>query len=87
MLQVSDDAKSLLKELLEERSEATHVFRLAKEGEGLGLRLDAPAEGDVMFQHEETDILAVAAEVADALEGVTIDREDSPEGPRLVLAQ
>lgn len=87
MLQVSESAKSLLKELLDERTEPTHVFRLSKEGESFGLRFDAPAEDDVMFQHEETEVLAVAAEVADDLEGVTIDREDSPEGPRLVLAQ
>lgn len=87
MLQVSDSAKSLLKELLDERTDATHVFRLSKEGEGFGLRFDAPDESDVMFQHEETAVLAVAADVADSLEGVTIDREDPPEGPRLVLVQ
>lgn len=87
MLQVSDNAKALLKDLLDERPEPTHVFRLSKEGESFGLQFDAPVEGDVMYQHEDTDVLAVAADVVDGLEGVTIDREDSPEGPRLVLVQ
>ena len=87
MLQVSDNAKSLLKDLLQERPEPTHVFRLSKEGESFGLRFDAPAQDDIMFQHEEKDVLAVAADVAEGLGDVTIDREDSPEGPRLVLVQ
>ena len=87
MLQVSDNAKSLLKDLLDERSDPTHVFRLSKEGERFGLRFDVPAEGDVVFCHEETDVLTVASDVADSLEGITIDREDSPEGPRLVVVK
>lgn len=87
MLQVSDSAKSLLNELLEKRSDPTHVLRLSKDGEGFGLGFDAAVEGDTMFDHEGTAVLAVAADVADSLEGVTIDQEDTPEGPRLVFAQ
>ena len=87
MLQVCDSARSLLKDSLEERSDPSHVFRLSKEGEKFALRFDVPAEQDVMFQHEGTDVLAVAADVADSLEGVTIDRQDSPQGPKLVLAK
>ncbi len=87
MLQVSDNAKSLLKDLLDKRSDPTHVLRLSKEGESLELRFDVPAEGDVVFQHEETDVIAVASDVADSFEGVTIDRKDSPEGPRLEMVK
>ena len=55
--------------MLEERSQPTYVFRLSKEGESFALRLDAAAEGDVTSQHEKTDVLAAAADVADGLEG------------------
>ena len=87
MLQVSDNACLLLKELLDDRPESDQVFRLSKMDDGFELQLGAAAEGDVMFQHDESDVLAVAAEVAETLEGLTIDREDSTDGPRLVLVE
>jgi len=85
MLEVSDSARSLLKELLEERTDPAHIFRLSKDGDAFGLRFDVPAEGDIMFQFEDTDVLAVAGDAAETLDAFTIDREESPEGPRLTL--
>ncbi len=85
MLQVSDSARSLLKDLLEERKDPAHVFRLSQDGEDFGIGFDAPVSGDVMFQFEDTDVLAVAVDAAEALDGIRMDREDSPDGARLVL--
>ena len=86
MLDVSDKAKAFLSELLVQRAEPAHVFRPLRQAGGFKMNFEAAADGDVVFQHEETTILAVAADLADELNG-TIDRQDNAEGPRLVLVR
>lgn len=87
MLPVSEDAKSLLSELLQGQAESAQIFRLSKKDEGLELSLENPTEGDVLLQHGEADVLAVAPDVAGTLEGLTIDCVDTQDGPRLVLVE
>ena len=87
MLQVSESARSLLKDILDAQPESNQIFRLDKGMNGLELSLADPVEGDVLFQHDESDVLAVSSEVAESLDGLTIDCEESPEGPRLVLVE
>ncbi len=87
MLQVSDNAKALLNEMLEGRPDEAQIFRLARKGEGFELTLEVPAQDDVLFQHGEAHVLAVASDVAESLDGLTIDREDTVDGPRLVLVE
>ncbi|OGO50028.1 MAG: hypothetical protein A2148_02955 [Chloroflexi bacterium RBG_16_68_14] len=82
---MSEDAKSLLSELLEGRAESAQVFRLAKKGDEFELSFEIPTEGDVLFQHGEADVLAVAPDVAETLEGLSIDLVETEESPRLVL--
>jgi hypothetical protein len=86
VFEVSEKARSLLKELLPQRPEPEQVFRLSRQSGAFGLRFDIPSEGDVLIEHEEETILAISPELADSLVG-TIDREDSAEGPRLVLVR
>jgi hypothetical protein len=83
---MSDRAKAFLKELLPQRPEPEQVFRLARAGSGFALRFDEPKEDDMVFEHEDEQILAVSLELMDRLDG-TIDREDSTDGPRLVLVR
>ena len=86
MLDVSEKAKAFLNELLTQRADPTHVFRLMRQAGGFKMNCEAAADGDIVYQHEETNILAVAADLADEL-NATIDRQDNAEGPRLVLVR
>ena len=86
MLDVSEKAKAFLNELLPQRPDPTHIFRLLRQAGGFKMNFEAAADGDVVFQHEDTNILAVAADLADELNG-TIDRQDAADGPRLVLVR
>ena len=86
MLEVSERAKSLLKDLLPQSPEPGQLFRLARQGSGFALRFEEPVEDDVVFAYEDVTVLAVSAELARNMRG-TIDREDSADGPRLVLVQ
>ena len=48
---------------------------------------DDEQEGDQVVEHEGSKILLVRAELTTQLEGVTIDCQDTPEGPQLVLSK
>jgi len=37
-------------------------------------------------EHEESKVLLVEEDLADTLQGITIDIEDTPEGARLVIS-
>ncbi len=89
MVTVTEGAKQLLKEkLLAHRSEPDVCMRLESEPSGqLVLVLDRESEDDQVVEHDEMKVLLVAPEVATKLEGVTIDTEDTSEGPRLVLSK
>ena len=38
------------------------------------------------MEHEESKVLLVEEDLADTLQGITIDIEDTPEGARLVIS-
>lgn len=86
MIDVSDRAKAFLNDLLDQRPEPAHIFRLLRAAGGFKMNFEAAADGDVVFKHEDTDILAIAMDLAEEM-NATIDRQDSPEGPRLVMVR
>jgi len=47
--------------------------------------VDTETLGDQVVEHEGSKVLIVERELADQLEGVTVDVEDTPEGPRLSI--
>jgi Fe-S cluster assembly iron-binding protein IscA len=86
MVQVSEIAKDALhQEIVETRERDSDVYRLLKDGNSFALELGNAEEGDVVISHQETAILAIPSDVANMLEGVTIDLQEDEEGPRLVL--
>lgn len=88
MLQVSERAKEVLKEtLLSERQSDQEVFRLQQSEDRLGLTLATAESGDVRYEHEGTLVMVAESELANALDGITIDCEDRSEGPALVITQ
>jgi len=90
MVTVTERAKEELKDILlaAEVSEPEISLRLAPTAPGqFGLVPDKEQEGDQIVEHEGTKVLLVEAELVAPLEGVTIDCQDSPEGPRLVMTK
>jgi Fe-S cluster assembly iron-binding protein IscA len=88
MLQVSDRAMSLLKEtLLSERQDEGEVFRLSPSDDRLGLRLARAELDDIRYEQDGTVVLVATVELANALDGATIDFEDSDDGPSLIITE
>jgi len=87
MLAITDDAKELLKGVLEQRGEPTQGLRLHETGEGLELRLDQAAEDDVIYDVDGRDVLLVQRDLANKMDGITIEREEAPGGARLVISK
>jgi hypothetical protein len=80
MLQISNDAKSMLLDGLDEGQ----VYRLVIAEDKLALSLGPVVEGDTVYDLDGTPVLSTTPELAGQLNS-TIDVEDTPEGSRLVL--
>lgn len=90
MLTVTESAKQHLKELLlAARSDDPEIsLRLELKPSGqFGMVLDREAEGDQVVEHEGAKVLLVASELAPVVEGVTLDVQDTPDGPKLVVSR
>jgi len=87
MLTVTEGAKQLLKEILTAHSDDPEMgVRLASDPQGqLGLVLGEEQPGDHVVEHQESKVLLVASELAPRLEEVTLDVEDTDDGPKLVV--
>ena len=85
MLTITESAKQLLKEILETHSDDPNkVIRLVLESPGqLGLALGTERKDDQVIEHEEAKVLVVSKELMPAVEGVTLDVEDTENGPKL----
>lgn len=86
MLAVTDDAKVLLKEVLEQRGQPDQVLRLSRTAGGFELTLDRASDDDVTYDVDGRDVLAVQRELADELRGITVELQEAAGGPRLVFA-
>lgn len=89
MLTVTESAKQLLKETLQAHTDDLEVGLRLSPGEPgqLGLVLDGEAEGDQVVEHEGAKVLLVASELAPAVDGVTLDIQDTADGPKLVVSR
>lgn len=87
MIGVTERAKQELKKILSDKVDNPKaVLRLTATDQGrLGLIIDVETPGDKVVEHESSKVLLVEQELADRLEGITIDVEDTTEGARLVL--
>ena len=85
MLQVTDRAATILREIQTQQGETEKVLRLVNQGDQFELSFDTVKEDDHAFQSEGTDVLLVGPDVAELLADATIDAQDTPEGPRLTL--
>jgi len=62
-------------------------LRLTANDQGqLGLAIDVEKQGDQAVEHEDSKVLLVEKNLADTLQEITIDVDDTPEGVRLVIS-
>ncbi|MFQ6114202.1 MAG: hypothetical protein ACE5NG_08945 [bacterium] len=89
MLTVTDNAKEELKKTLQAHTDDPEVsLRLELKPPGqFGLVLGKEAEDDQVVEHEGTKVLLVAAELASAVEGITLDVQDTADGPKLAVSK
>jgi len=87
MLTVTEGAKKLLKETLLAHSDDPEAgLRLSMQPPGqFGVVLDSEAEGDQVVEHEGSKVLLVASELAPVVDGITLDVQDTADGPQLVV--
>ncbi len=84
MLQITDEAKTTLKNTLDDTGQDGHVFRLGRQGDDIAIGIGGAEDGDLVFDLDGDPILAVPTDLADELDA-TIDVEQTQEGARLVL--
>ena len=88
MISVTDEAKKALKSILLAKVDNHFAcLRLISARKGqLGLGIDIEQSGDEALEYEGSKLLLVEHGLADSLKGVTLDIENTPEGPELVIA-
>ena len=85
---VSDRALSALSQALDaSRATEEDVLRISHMEGRLVLVIDQEQDGDEILIWEERAVLAVSPEAQDALDGFTLDAEQTPEGLAFVLKQ
>ena len=87
MLAIADDAKEVLRDVLEQRGQPGQALRLSEAAEGLEVTLDQAAEDDVIYNIDGREVLIVQRDLANRMDGTTIQREESRDGPRLAISK
>jgi Fe-S cluster assembly iron-binding protein IscA len=89
MLIVTEDAKQMLKETLQEHSDdpETGIRLSVQEGGRFGISLDSESEGDQVVEHEGAKVLLIAPTLSNVLEGRTMDVHVTEEGPKLYITK
>ncbi|MFC2020858.1 HesB/IscA family protein [Chloroflexota bacterium] len=87
MVRVTERAKQELKRLLAQKVDWPEArLRLMDRGEGiLGLGIDIESPGDEIVEYQGVKVLNVDRILANSIEGITIDVDDTPEGAELVI--
>jgi hypothetical protein len=84
MLQITEEAKTTLKQSLEGTGPEGHVFRLGRQGSELAMGIGGAEDGDTLYDLDGEPVLAVPADLAEELDA-TIDVQQTNEGAKLVL--
>lgn len=89
MINVTEQAKDELKKLLSLNVDFPQArLRIMDRGQGIiGLGIDIEAPGDCVIEYEGTKVLVIESELVNTLQGVTIDVDDTPDGPELVVTE
>ena len=89
MIEVSERAKQELKKILMDHVDNPQAgLRLtASEPGQFGLGLDVEMPGDQVVEHEGSKVLLVTKELAASLQGIQMDVQETPQGPKIVLLE
>lgn len=87
MLTVTQDAKAHLANLLEHNNvpDGTAV-RLVVAEQGLAMTTDSPGNEDATFDHEGRTVLVMENDIAEQLDGRTLDVEETDDGAELKVS-
>ncbi|MFC2021033.1 hypothetical protein ACFLU1_04490 [Chloroflexota bacterium] len=87
MIHITERAKEELKRLLSQKVEWPYArLRLIDRGqEDLGLGIDVEMPGDQVVEYQGIKILVIEHELAKKVKGITLDVENTADGPELVL--
>ena len=88
MINITERAKQELRKLLSKKVDWPDArLRLMDRGQGkLGLGIDMEARGDRAIEYEGVKVLIVEPELASNLKEVTLDVDETPRGPELVIS-
>lgn len=89
MIAVTERAKQELKRILADREgNSQDGLRLLVSSPGeFGLSTDTEMPGDQVVKHEGVKVLLVEEGLATSLDGVILDVEDTPDGPKLTIVR
>lgn len=88
MINVTERAKKELKKLLVATVEHPLARLRLTSGsrDKIGLGIDVELPGDKTVEFEGVTVLLVGQDLAPTLKGITLDVDDTPDGPQLVLS-
>ena len=89
MVNVSENARCELKKLLEAKVDWPGArLRLIDRGQGvIGLGVDLESPGDEVIEYNGVPIMVIGPEFASGLKLITLDVDDTPGGPELVITE
>ena len=89
MIDITEHAKEELNRLLIAKVDwPGALLRLIDRGKGkLGLGIDIQKPGDEVIEYESKRLLLVEPTLASSLEDITLDVDDTPDGPELVIIE
>ena len=87
MISITERAKRELRKLLSENVDWPEArLRLLDRGEGvLGIGIDIEMPGDWIVECEDKKVLVIEPGLAANLSKITLDVDETPEGPELVI--
>jgi len=87
MIDVTERAIQELKKILSAKADLPQArLRLTSSEQGkLGLGIDIDMPGDRVVEYEGSKLLCVEETLADSLDGIVLDVEETIDGPQLVI--
>jgi len=89
MIGVTERAKSALKEILTSKVDNPQAcFRLQADDQGqIGIIIDIEMPGDKTVEHEGSTLLVAEQQLAESMNHLAIDIDDSSEGSHLIITE
>ena len=89
MIEITEHAKQELNRLLIAKVDwPGALLRLIDRGKGkLGLGIDIQKPGDLVIDYDNKRLILVGADLAENLAHITLDVDDTPDGPELVIIE